>query len=248
MRIRIIGAIAAIVLAAAGAFLVVNYVNGADERAAAGAELVDVYVVEEDVPRGTSGEAIADFVVERRITANAVQPGVVEDLAELAGLVTTTDLLIGEQLVEGRFASPLEVAASGDVPLPDGAQEVTIALSVDRVAGGTVRPGSTVGVVGTVEQETEQPDGTIETESTTQFVYHKMLVTRIQGGTALVSEDSESTGDGATTIMVTFAATTPQVERLVWAAEGNAGIWLTLEPESASESGSSQVTGENFWE
>ena len=48
MRIRIIGAVIAVVLAAIGAVSLVLYVRDADVRAANGAQLVSVYVVKAD--------------------------------------------------------------------------------------------------------------------------------------------------------------------------------------------------------
>ena len=58
MKTRIIGAIVALILAVVGAFVLVNYVRGADARAADGAELADVYIVQEAIPKGTAGDAV----------------------------------------------------------------------------------------------------------------------------------------------------------------------------------------------
>ncbi len=56
MKTRIIGAFVALVLAVAGAFVLITYVRGADARAADGAELTEVYIVQETIPKGTTGE------------------------------------------------------------------------------------------------------------------------------------------------------------------------------------------------
>jgi hypothetical protein len=51
--------------------------------------------------------------------------------------------------------------------------------------------------------------------------------------------------------MVTFAVSTPDVERLVWAAEAQskqtAGIWLTLQTEGTDRNGSNAVSGSNVF-
>ena len=67
------------------------------------------------------------------------------------------------------------------------------------------------------------------------------------------ADGQESDSDEVQTfdiIMVTLAATTPQVEKIVYSAEqqsdNNGGIWLTLEPENADQSGSERRTGENI--
>lgn len=248
--IRIIGAIVAVLLAAAGAAALFFYVQGADQRAANGAEFQQVYVVVKDVPKETAGEAIADFIEIDELPAVAIQPDIVTDLTTLEGLVTNADLLPGEQLIQGRFSNPQELAAEGEVVVPEGMQEITIALPVERVVGGAVAPGSTVGVVYSSNTDAIQANTGI---AVTQFIFHKMLVTRIVPGRTIVSgqtEDDEPTEVSA--FMVTLAATTPQVEKLAYGAEqqedGNGGIWLTLEPENADESGGSRRDGGNIYQ
>ncbi len=263
MRIRIIGAVIAVLLAAIGGYFLWMYVQSADQRAADGAEFGQVFVVTEEVPSGTPGELISDFIEVDELPQIAIQPEIVTNLDDLAGLVTNAELVPGEQLIEARFSTPAELAAEGDVSIPDGFQEVTLPVDVARAVGGAVRPGSTVGVVITVDKDVRASasdggatDGATPSEdvggTTTKFTFHKMLVTRVQAGTVVTtnSEEEVTTSD---VLMVTFAANTPQIEQLVWAAEleegGNStGIWLTLEPEDADESGSREVTRDNIFE
>jgi Flp pilus assembly protein CpaB len=248
MRIRIIGAILALVLAVVGAIVVIIYVRDADIRAANGAALVPVYVVEEDVPAGTAGELIADFVKVERLASNSVQPDHVTSLEDLEGMVTTIALLPGDQLVSGRFADPVDLAAQGNVIVPDGLQEVTLALPVEQVVGGAIRGGSKVGVVVTLQGE--------DFSATTKFALQDVLVTRVQAGDNYVppstDEDKEADQTPVATIMVTLALSTPDVERIVFAAElqqsDAGGIWLTLQPKHVETDGSLPVTGETFFE
>jgi pilus assembly protein CpaB len=116
------------------------------------------------------------------------------------------------------------------------------------VVGGEVTPGSTVGVVySTNTNRIEQNTGI----AVTQFMFHKMLVTRVTPGNTITVGDENGSSTEVATIMVTLAASTPQVERLVYGAEqqedGNGGLWLTLEPESADETGSAPRFGENIY-
>jgi Flp pilus assembly protein CpaB len=242
MRIRIIGAILALVLAVVGALIVVVYVRDADIRAANGASLVEVYVVEELVPTGTAGEEIADYIRVERLAANSIQPDAITELADVDGLVTTVPLLPGDQLVEGRFADPADLAAQGTVVVPDGLQEVTLALPVEQVVGGAVRGGSKVGVVVSFVGADE---------ATTQFALNDVLVTRVQAGDNFNPAAAEAEVAPVATIMVTFALSTEDVERLVFAAElqqnNAAGVWLTLQPEGSDPSGSRPVTGDTFF-
>jgi pilus assembly protein CpaB len=245
MRIRIIGAIIAVVLAAIGAVALVLYVRDADLRAADGAEFVSVYIVDEAVPKGTPGEEIGDYVSLKRLPRLAVQDDLVTSFSDLTGLVTTAELLPGEQLVNARFIDPVLLAAHGDVTVPEGMQEVTIALPVEQAAGGALVGGSTVGVVVTANIDTKNDD------LSTSFALHKVLVTRVQAGNTFAATPDQDNAAPVSTIMVTLALETADVERVVWAAElqqnNSAGIWLTLEPKTATEDGSKVIGAKNIF-
>jgi len=250
MRIRIIGAIVAVLLAVAGTLAVVWYVQGADERAAHGAELVSVYVVKDLIPQGSSGKSIHDQLEVVRIARNATQPQRVTSFAEIDDKVTSVDLLPGEQLVLGRFVDPATLAERGAISVPKGLQQVTVALPVERVVGGTVIAGSHVGIVVTVDNAA--PDGS--TQATTKFAFQNVLVMKVQPGTSYTSNKGSAPATAAapaTDLMVTFAASTPDVERLIWAAEEQsqqkAGIWLTLQNDGTDRTGSTPVTGSNVF-
>ncbi|KRC61910.1 hypothetical protein ASE14_14090 [Agromyces sp. Root81] len=246
MKTRIIGAVVAVIIAAVGAFLLISYVRGADARAAEGAELTEVYIVQETIPRGTAGETVKDFVKLDTLPERNVAADNVTNLDDLAGLVSDADILSGEQLQSARFVNPLELAAQGDVPVPEGMQEVTITLPVNRVVGGKVTAGSEVGMVTTFERPglADPPQ--------TQFAFHDVLVTNVQRGTSATA-DNAGEPETAQQLMVTVALTTHQVERWVWAAEGyergvDVGVWLTLENAATDNGGSSPVSGSTFYE
>lgn len=252
MKTRIIGAIVALILAAVGAFVLVTYVRGADARAAEGAELADVYIVQELIAEGTAGESVEEFVKVDTIPTRNLAEGAVTDLEELAGLVADADLLPGEQLISERFTDPAELAARGDVPIPEGMQLVSFTLPADRVVGGQVRAGDKIGLVGTVDPD-EIGDEEDVINPITSFAFHGVLVTNVQG---VVSADPETgeeqdqaSGDN---IMVTIALTAPDVERWIWFAEGEAAqyaqMWLTLENENTVNTGTRPVTGSNAWQ
>jgi pilus assembly protein CpaB len=232
MKTRLIGAILAVVLALTGTVVLTGYVRGADARASAGAEFVPVYVVGAKIAAGTTSDDIAKSITHKQVPALAAVPGRVQKLAELSGRVADVTLLPGEQLLKARWVDPASLAAHGDVPLPDGMQAVTVALPVEHVVGGTVKPGDTVGVV----ISTTPPDPRL-----TKEVFHKVLVTAVQAGTTTRAQDgSKDNSEPADTIMVTLARLTPDVEKLIWGQEFGS-VWLTLEPEGADESGSRNV-------
>lgn len=265
--IRIIGAIVAVILAVGGGLALFLYTQGADARAAAGQTLQSVYVLTDDIPQGTTGAAVKDHLQIERLPKIAIQPGIVTDLASVSALVTNADLLKGDQLVKLRFSDPKSLAATtGTVPVPNGMQQVTIPLVVDRVVGGAVQAGSTVGIVYSSNTQTTTDNTHV---AVTQFIYHRVLVTRVTAGltyqapsstTAPSSNSnsnssststSSSSSQGESTLMVTFAVTTPQAEKLVYGAEqqqdGNGGIWLTLETSASSTAGSTPRDGGNIF-
>lgn len=233
MKTRLIGAILAIVLAAAGAVVLIGYVNSADARAADGAAMVPVYVVTNEVPLGTPAEQIGDFVTVKKIPALAAVPGGVTKLSALKGQVSDAALQPGEQLIASRWVEPAALAASGEVDIPEGMQAVTITLPVEQAVGGTIKAGDTVGVVVSDRQDPR----------VTKQSFHKVLVLAVQQGTTvLASEDpeAEASTEPVSALMVTLARATPDVEVLVW-GQVHGVVWLTLEPETADESGSRVV-------
>lgn len=245
MKTRIIGAILAIVLAVVGGTAIYLYVAGADARAAEGAELVEAYVVTELVPQGTPAEAVQEKLEVGELPRNTVPEDAVTDLSDLAGLITSADLLPGDVLREGRFVDPAD-AESGSVAVPAGMQLVSFTLPADRVVGGQVAPGDRVGLVGTVDPDEQGTEDVINPITT--FAFHGVLVTRVQGVVATDPESGEEVEQSSdSSIMVTIALSAHDIERWVWFTEGEAAdyaqMWLTLENESTDNSGTSPVDG-----
>ncbi len=256
MKTRIIGAIVALVLAVIGAVLLINYVRGADARAAEGAELTDVYVAVDVIPEGTLGSEVESFVEVDTVPQRNVPADAVTDLSDLEGLVADADILVGEQLLAARFVDPVTRAANGTVDVPPGMQEVSFALPVQRMVGGAIRPGDTIGLVITkyvpgVEIATGNPLPVPET----QFSFNGVLVTNSQIGENVSDGDDSDDPQSGDTILLTVALSTHDAERLVWATEGYEqpaeyipyiGIWATLQNAATDTSGSSPVNESNI--
>ncbi|WP_222193072.1 Flp pilus assembly protein CpaB [Modestobacter italicus] len=211
---RVLAALAALALAAFGAVVLISYVRGADARAEAGAVLVPVLVAEQDVPAGTPAEDVADLVTTAEVPSRLVVTGSVEDLADVAGLTTTTALVKGEQLVFARFADPsVQAAASGVVEVPAGTEEVSLTLEPQRAVGGALAAGDRIGVF------ISQGDPT-----TTDLAVGEVLVTRVDGadaGTAAMTGVAQ-------TVTVTLALT-PEQAALVIAGMERGAVWLSLQ-------------------
>jgi pilus assembly protein CpaB len=244
MRRRLLAASAALVLFVVGALVLVAYVRGADARALAGAEPVQVLVVDQLVPAGTPGSGLAELVRTDTVPAKAAVEGRVTDLAALAGLVATTDLEPGEQLLASRFERPDRLPTRRTVEVPAGLQEVSVLLEPQRAVGGRLAAGDKVGVVVSLTL----PDGT----AVTHAVLHGVLVTQVQGAPAPVeTTDEPATASSGTpapsaSLMVTLAVSAAQVEAVVFGIE-HASIWLSSEPDGAQTGGTDVITPGNIY-
>ena len=245
MRRRLLAATAALVLLLVGSVVLVAYVRGADARALAGTRTVEVLVADQPIPAGTSGKELAGLVRRDVLPEKAALPGRVTDLSELAGQSATVDLEPGEQLLASRFAHPDSQRAPGTVAVPAGKSEVSVLLEPQRVVGGRLSAGDTVGVF--ISLKSGKPQ--------THVVLHRVLVTQVQGAPAQPSADGEqsdpqtaSSGSAAPTsaLMVTLAVTSREAEAVVFGAE-NGTVWLSLEPEDASTGGTEVITPENIY-
>ena len=246
MNKKLLGSVAAVLLAAVGTFILIAYVRAADDRAIAGERVVPVYVVRQEVPEGTRAEDLDQRVELERVPVKVLADGGVSDLRNIEDKVAAVDLVPGEQLVAARFTSPLEAAQAGGVEVPEGLQEVTVALTADRAAGGRIQPGDTVGVVssfapfdvsGAQNQDGETKGGD-KTPNTTNLILHKVLVTAVRGSVAPApTDDNAPAAPGAApgeTLLVTLAVEANAVEKIVFTAEFGT-LWLSQEGENAAE-------------
>ena len=232
MNRRVLGAVAAILLAAVGTFVLVAYVQGAEQRALEGEQTVEVLVVSEPIEKGTPVSDIADRVTSELVPSKVQTAGTVEDLAQLEGTVTAVDLLPGDQIVASRFIQPSAFQAARPVEVPEGLLEVTVSLNPERAFGGQVTPGDTVAVVASfdpfqldgleptflepgqdgaalTEVDTDTEETTVRSSpNTSHILLHKVLVTNVQVEQLPVApEDGESEGEGTPTYTPDLAPT-----------------------------------------
>lgn len=260
MNRRVLAAVAALLLAAVGTALLIIYVQTAEERALAGEELVDVLVLEEAVAAGTDASALTELVREEQVPVKVQASGSVASLDALAGLVAAVDLLPGEQLVSTRFVEPAVFAQIEEVDIPEGLQVITVPLDPARAVGGQIVPGDTVGVVASFEQaevpDEEDPTETTPFQDTSGLILHKILVTNVQGEQTPAQPDEEPARDRGgqprppgppAQLLVSLAMDAPSAERVAFAAE-HGTVWLTLQPEDATEDGTRTQTRETIYQ
>ncbi|WP_179480061.1 Flp pilus assembly protein CpaB [Allobranchiibius huperziae] len=244
MRRRIIAAVAAVLLALVGAVLLLSYVAGADRRAAAGMQTTPVLVATSAIPKGTAVAKVRDMAVLKSLPRTAVAAGTLSSLASVSGQVTTTDIQPGEQVFASNFADRKTLLAPGQVTVPNGMQQISVMLESERVLGGHLSAGSTVGVFISLKDKTQT--------GYTHLTLQKVLVTAVQG----TAPTASPTTDGSPTpsaqpaytgnVMVTLALMAPDAEKVVYAAEYGT-IWLSLEPSSAKEGGTRIVAPGNVY-
>jgi pilus assembly protein CpaB len=138
---RIIGIVAATLLALIGTVSLVGYVRSAKDKAVAEEALVDVYVVDEFVPKGAEPETIASAVSLEQVPARLRQEGAITELEALGDLVAADDLEPGDQLLAARLAAK-------DVVSEEVTDKVQISalLEAERAVGGALQKGDLVGV------------------------------------------------------------------------------------------------------
>jgi pilus assembly protein CpaB len=233
VRGRVIAVVSAIVLAGVGALLLTGYVSRADERAMAGVESTSVLVVVEPIAEGTPVSAMAGLVSVEKYPLVAVAPGALASLDDVAGMVATTDLQPGEQILASRLADPASLLAPGEVAVPEGMQSVSVQLTPERVVGGRLAAGDTVGVL-----------VSLTGPERTHLVLQKVLVVRVQGAAVGSSGEDGAEPVPSGSVIVTLAVSAADAEKVVFAAE-HGSIWLSDEPESASTGGTRVVTEED---
>jgi len=228
MNSRLVGGIVALVLAVVGAILLLNYVRGADQRAQAGLEPQEVLVATADSAAGTPVAERGDFLAPATLPTNAVADGALSDLEGRDGLVLGQPVLPGEQLLEAKLVDPAEQLEPGTVPVPEGLQEVTVALDPARVVGGKIRAGDHVSVFGNYEVRIVGGEGAGANEKYTKLLMEQVLVTGIQ--IALPDQEVEDV-DGVAALptgsaFVTFAVDADQAGRIVFTQDFGL-TWLT---------------------
>lgn len=237
MRRRVIAAIVATLLALIGATLIAAYVASADARALAKLEPTPVLVVTTEIPTGGT-LVVGENAEVREIPLVAVVPGALAAADPVADLVAAGSIVPGEQLVPQRFTTRENL--SGDVvEIPPELVQVTLLLPPERVLGGKLVAGDTVGIVLSVSPDVGP--------YWSQTILHRALVGRVQAAEQVTTgeqqkEDAAAPPPGAQ--YITLAISSADAERVVWGAE-HGTLWLTLERVGSTVDGTKRVDVEN---
>jgi len=240
MKRNRLGIIAAVVIAAIATVVLVVYVRDAKESAVAGEKLVDVVVASEAIKAGTAATDLRNATTMERIPAKTRPDGALQSLKQVEGLVTSTDLVASEVLLQDRFVSPGQVEKGvASVKVPAGYVEVTLKLDPEKDVGGQVKPGSLVAVFfPSGDRGTElQPPAAV-------LAFHDILVSNTQFVSNSNEPSADDTKDQAPTrtILVTVAVDDSTAERIVHytlsdTSNGVCNCYLAAEGDKASTSG-----------
>jgi pilus assembly protein CpaB len=235
MRTRIIAVAAAAVLAIIGAVVLVVAVRSADQANVAGQQLQSVLVVTQQVPAGTSADHLGDAVTVEQIPARYVVKDAVDSLDDIAGLVAATTLQPGEQVLASRFASSVDLASNGvHIAVPEGLQEVSVAVDLQRIAGGAVGPGDRVGVFASYDKDsTPQANG----KPVTGQLFDQVLVTSVTSTVDPNKDDPQAQG----LVLVSLALDADGAAKLISAAEFG-HIWMTGQNDKTASPSSDAVS------
>lgn len=233
MRRRVLGLVAAVVLAGVGTAALVAYVRSARADAVAGEAQIEVLVVGADVAQGTPVDVVRTRVNLVTVPERLAIPGVLTSwnefdalMAQDTTLVAASDLLTGDQLSARRLVPRRQLVRA---EVPAGLQELTVAVEPERAVGGELRPGEVVGVV--MSREVPQP--TSAQVLTGVPVIAVQITSADRSRLGLGSEDGDDESMDPTVadapesrVLVTLAVTTLQAEQLVEALEFGQ-VWFT---------------------
>ncbi len=248
MNRRMVAAFVAAALALGAFVSIFLYVRNADVRALDGVAAKSVYVVVNPVAKGTLASSLGTNVELTQVPAKAVPDQAVYDLAEIQNKAASVDLVAGEVLLTSRFVDPT-VAAQDAVPVPKGMEQMSILVKPEQIRGGIVTAGDTIGVVLTVQVSSSTPidipgvgSVTVNGEYVTKQILSKVLVTRVQGATVPTTDSTNTDPLPATSVMVTVALNTADIERLSWAQAAGSMV-LTVQNKDTDDSGSQYTDG-----
>ncbi len=253
-RRKLIGVVASVLVALGGTFVILRSSNSSKPAPVALAEpAVTVLKVVKPVPKGTAADKLGDAVQEVSVPASQRAAGAAATLADLTGLVVSTELVPDEQVMKARFITAqeqqrTEVANTGG----SGLMGVWLSLEPLRALGGRVQPGDQVAVVTSfvnVPSNGKNPEGAVPA---TAILLHKVPVLEVVGGFVPAAPAPDGS-TAATTIapvaplLVKLGVTAGESERLIYAMN-NGALWLASEANDVPEDGTKVVTRDNVYD
>lgn len=222
MNRRIIAVFVAILLAIAGAALVISYVSRADARAIAAQQPVKVYVASKLIPAGTTLKDAqrTELVAETRVAQDAKPQGALDDInPDNSSLLALSDIQPGEFVMAARFGTrPVGEKA---IEVPAGMLAMSVELSDPARIGKFVTPGSDIAIYATHSMKLVGEDEAIKAFNDLNITGTTVLLDKVEviamGDTPLAAPKpaaTEGTQESSPSFLVTVAVTPDQSIRL----------------------------------
>jgi pilus assembly protein CpaB len=153
MTYQLRNVVIAVVLGLLAAVLTMAYVTNYRKNVQHGQQDVGVLVASADIPAGTSGAAIVSghMLARKTIPRTALVPGAISSPDQIAKLVSTQEVMIGEQVTKSRFGDANQLGVRAQ--LKGTLRAIQVAADPNQVLAGTLRAGDHVDLVGNMKVE-----------------------------------------------------------------------------------------------
>ncbi len=175
MTYQLRNVVIAVVLGLLAAVLTTVYVTNYRKNVQHGQQDVGVLVASKDIPAGTSGAAIVSghMLVQKTIPRTALVPGAISSPDQIARLVSTQEVMVGEQVTKSRFGGANELGVRAQ--LKGTLRAIQIAADPNQILAGTLRAGDHVDVVGNMKVESSASGSSVHYD---RVVLRDLLVLR----------------------------------------------------------------------
>lgn len=210
MTRRVILLTVAVLVAAIGTGLVFLYVQGADTRAEDRFDTVDVLTAVAPIEAGETIDAAqnAGKLQLSAVAQDDLLPNYQTSTDNLGGLVATTRIYPGEQIISDKFGGEIEDAPSA-LTIPKGLVAISVNLTDPARVAGFVNPGSQVSIFQTTSG------------------YSRMVLARVTvlgvgsttpSPTTTTTEDGQMTTEQLPRTLLTIAVDQREAEKVQYAA------------------------------
>src|SRR6185437_15777315 len=147
MTYQLRNVVLAVGLGLLAALLTTVYVTNYRKNVQHGQQNVGVLVAATDIPAGTSGAAIVSghMLVKKTVPRTALVPGAISSPNEISRLVSTQEVMVGEQVTKSRFGGATELGVRAQ--LKGTLRALQISADPNQILAGTLRAGDHVDVV-----------------------------------------------------------------------------------------------------
>jgi len=209
MTYQLRNVVIAVVLGLLAAVLTTVYVTNYRKSVQNGQQDVGVLVAKTNIPAGTSGAAIVSghLLVQKTVPRTALVPGAISSPDQIARLVSTQEVMVGEQVTLSRFGGANELGVRAQ--LKGTLRAIQISADPNQILAGTLRTGDHVDIVANMNVDTGSSGSA---KAYDRVVLRDLLVLRAPTPADTKSGDISSSQKSS----VMFAVTDSQASKLLF--------------------------------